>query len=453
MFDTGIGLLNTQTVTISPRQLQSISILQMDAIQLEEYLAQQLEENPILEPTDTAAPDPLFYTESAESVFSGRNAAGDTNSVSALDMAEAADTGATLTAFLRDQLERKKLPQQLLAICLYLAESLNEQGYLQQADIQVLYEELPCPPETIDRAIHMLQSLDPAGVGARSLSECLLLQLERSGQPCELACRIVRYHLQELAEKRFSTLEKQLRKPLAEILCAVEQILALDPKPGSSFSTAAQPQYIRPDVTVTRLDRQLQVTVNDREARSIGLNSFYLEMEKAAEDREASDYLHEKIADARWLISCLRQRNSTLKACAACIVQLQQAFFLNEGPVVPMSLSDIASIVGFHESTVSRALQGKYISCGQGIFPFTFFLSRSVSTSNGSVSAQQIKDIIALLVRKENKSEPLSDQQLQTALQKECGAAISRRTVAKYRTALQIPPVSQRRAFVSSALA
>lgn len=451
MLEHEMSLSTQQMTTISRWQIQSISILQMDVAQLEEYLTRQMEENPLIDMEDAIPEFSEMSVWKAEEFrpFSPGRTRGE-QGLTALDYAAARDESDSLLAFLRDQLERRNMPDWQRKLCVYIAGFLDERGYLVAEDVNSLYRDLAISKNLIDRSISVLQSLEPAGVAARDMRECLLLQLQRRKEPCETATRIVDGYLNELGQKKFAMLSKKLKKPIEVIYHAAAQIRALDPKPGSAFQTARAVPYVRPDISVVLEDMQLRVIVHDMESGRFVLNRDYVDMEKSLGDEEAKAYLREKISQAKWIFSCLQHRNSTLDACVRCIVERQRDFFLNRSRQLrPLTLDDIAGRVGLHKSTVCRALQGKYLLCAAGVFPLNYFFSNPVASASGSeISASSVKEMISALTKKEDKTRPLSDQQIQELLKEQENILISRRTVAKYRTALMIPPANKRRAAV-----
>lgn len=445
MYSNSLAQSMTQTTTISPRQIQSISILQMDLAQLEAYLSQQLEENPVIE---QALESPTPVTVEWPSLFRrcGEPRGGD--GLTALDFAAAPDEANTLELFLRDQLERLRLPDWQLCLCLAIAGLLDEDGYLRKKDRETLYQEIPLANALIDRSIAILQTLEPAGLAAQDIRECLLLQLDRMREPHDTAVQIVKHYLPELAQKRFGCLAQKLKRPLETIHRAAEQIMRLNPRPGSAFSAPSAPQYILPDVYIVSKGAQLRIIVNEQQIGRLHINPDYLAMLEATDCEEARSYLREKIDQANWLIGCLDHRRSTLERCVRCIVEWQSGFFFGRtGRLRPMTLADIAKPAAVHESTVSRTVKDKYLVCAEGTFPLSYFFSNAVGGGEGAVSSQSVKNAIQALVDREDKSAPLSDQQLQALLEKDQGVSVSRRTVAKYRGALHIPPASGRRVF------
>ena len=434
----------SQTTTISPRQMQSVSILQMDLAQLETYINEQIEENPVIEQNEELPP--IFPTSIQSSAPFREARQQNSGNMTALDFAAAPDESGTLEAFIRDQIERKELPGWQTRLCLYIAGCLDQGGYLRSEEREALYQELPFSQTLIDRSIQILQTLEPAGLAAKNIEECLLLQLERLAEPCDVAKQIVKHYLPELARKRFSYLSKQLKCPSEKVQRAVRQIMTLNPKPGTAFTSPSDIQYILPDVYITRTNDKLDIVVNNQHIGQLRINHEYTELYETTDCPETKEYLREKITQATWLMSCLEQRRSTLERCVRHIVELQPDFFIrHNGNLRPMTLADVAKLANIHESTVCRAVKGKYLVCTEGTFPLGYFFSNAVRGENDTASSQSVKVFLQALIRQENKHAPLSDQQLQQLLEKEQGVTITRRTVAKYRTALRIPPVGERR--------
>lgn len=446
---SSIHIAVEQTTKLAPKQIQSISILQMDMGQLESYILKELEENPVLDQSVSSTTSlPLPEKSSLFSMHAPYPSASFENPVSALEYATAPDEINSLEIFLQDQLERLRLPPILLSTCLYIVHLLDPRGYLPQDEIDFLHAELPVPQKWIDLAIKTVRKLDPAGIGAKDLPDCLLLQLDRINAPCETAKRIVNGHLPELAQKSYVALGRKLHLPTQEIRRAAAQIQALNPRPVAAFVHSSHlTQYIKPDAYIVSDHDGIQVIISDPEGRRLGLDQHYLELVSTIDDPNAKAYLTDKISQAKWLLSCVSQRKSTLERCIQCIVNAQLSFFTTaKGRLNPLSLSDISRSVNLHESTVSRALQGKYLMCFRGVFPLRHFLSNAVKSVDGTtVSSADVKVLLAELIQAEDKKLPLSDEQLQQLLCCVNKVDISRRTVAKYRSELNIPTAAIRR--------
>ena len=347
-----------------------------------------------------------------------------------------------LAAFLRDQIQRLRLPKPLAALCQYLAELVDEDGYLAQEDIDGLAA-LKIPRALTEQALETLQGLDPPGVGARSLSECLLLQLGRRDGADPVAMDVAARFLPELGRKHYAAIARKLGVSPEAVRRAERVIASLEPHPGRAFQSAGPPVYIRPDVFVAELEGEWRVVLNDYYLPRVSVNDYYLRLLKSSDEKETRDYLRQKLRQARWLLDSLERRGGTLRRCAESILEAQRPFFSGDTDVLaPMTLSSQAEQLGLHTSTVSRAVRGKYLQCCQGTYPLRYFFSHSIG--GGEVSRQAVKQTLLLLIRDEDRRRPLSDQRL-CALLADRGIRVARRTVTKYRLELGVESSVARR--------
>lgn len=434
-----------QELKLTPQLLQSMEVLQMNSQELLDYLNKLSEENPTLELSD--APDLRASFAELRQKASWLDA-GNFGSSFAHEEEPAMEPGAldreldSLSAFLCDQLERKRLPKPMLALTKYLAEMVDEDGYLAQEDLDGLAE-MKIPQAMVDQALDLIQSLEPAGVGARNLSECLVLQLSRQKNAVPYAMDIAARFLTELSRRHYGPISKALGITVTEIQAAEKTIAALDPHPGQAFQPAEPTVYARPDVFIVELEGELRVLLNEYYLPRISVNSYYSDMAKASDDPEARTYLKEKLRQTRWLLDSLERRGGTLRRCAQAILDTQRAFF--EGAtteLAPMSLSFLADMLELHPSTISRAVRDKYLQCRQGTYPLRYFFSRSVGRQG--MSRQAVKQRLLLHLKDEDPAYPLSDQTLCRLLEEE-GIPLARRTVAKYRMELGIGSSTARR--------
>lgn len=434
-----------QELKLTPQLLQSMEVLQMNSQELLDYLNKLSEENPTLELSD--APDLRASFAELRQKASWLDA-GNFGSSFAHEEEPAMEPGAldreldSLSAFLCDQLERKRLPKPMLALTKYLAEMVDEDGYLAQEDLDGLAE-MKIPQAMVDQALDLIQSLEPAGVGARNLSECLVLQLSRQKNAVPYAMDIAARFLTELSRRHYGPISKELGITVTEIQAAEKAIAALDPHPGQAFQPAEPTVYARPDVFIVELEGELRVLLNEYYLPRISVNSYYSDMAKASDDPEARTYLKEKLRQTRWLLDSLERRGGTLRRCAQAILDTQRAFF--EGAtteLAPMSLSFLADMLELHPSTISRAVRDKYLQCRQGTYPLRYFFSRSVGRQG--MSRQAVKQRLLLHLKDEDPAYPLSDQTLCRLLEEE-GIPLARRTVAKYRMELGIGSSTARR--------
>ena len=435
-----------QELKLTPQLLQSMEVLQMNSQELLEYLGKLSEENPTLELSD--APDLRSSFAELRQKASWLDA-GTFGATFTHEEGSAMEPGAldreldSLSSFLCDQLERKRLSKPLLALSKYLAEMVDEDGYLAQEDLDGLAE-MKIPQAMVDQALDLLQSLEPAGVGARDLSECLVLQLSRQKKAVPYAMDIAARFLTELSRKHYGPISKALGITVPEIQAAEKAIAALEPHPGRAFQPAEPTVYARPDVFIVELEGELRVMLNEYYLPRISINGYYSDLARESDDPEARTYLKEKLRQTKWLLESLERRGSTLRRCAQAVLDTQRAFF--EGrttELAPMSLSSLAEILELHSSTVSRAVRDKFLQCRQGTYPLRYFFSRSVGLQG--MSRQAVKQRLMLHLKDEDPAHPLSDQTLCKLLEQE-GIPLARRTVAKYRSELGIGSSTARRA-------
>lgn len=437
-FDQFLAL--AQTLKLSPTLLQSMHILQMNTQELSDYLHDLALENPAMEYDEGPGTGPSWEEFSSRVPWLADTPASTRTGEVPAEPGIAADASDSLEVLLRDQLARLSLSPALLALCQYLADSLDPKGRLDPADLEGLAQ-AGVPADLLDQALATLQGLDPPGIGARSLSECLALQLRRLPGDHSLALRLCD-HLDALAREAFPALARQLHVSEEALRAAAETIRSLDPDPVGDLAPAAPIQYVRPDAWVAEVDGVLQVFVNQWDLPRFSLSRDYRHMAQTEGATEAADYLRQKIQQAQWVLQCVRRRQATLEGCLTALVAAQEAFFLGRqetpGPLLRRELADRLEV---HPSTVTRTLQHKYIQCRQGLFPAAYFFSRK---TGGDWSEQAVKARIARLIQEEDPARPLSDQALTQRLEAE-GIRLARRTAAKYRQALGIPPSSRRR--------
>ena len=449
-----LKLLNKQNVTLSPQMIQSGKVLQMGAQELLEYITEAIQENPVLEfPENQGGEDDfsvlrkklewLETSGSQERYY--RRLERDYTADPLANYQDGNGQEESLYDFLMAQLLGRKLPAKVEKAARGIVESLNSGGYLDEP-LEDLARELRLAEEDLKEALKIVQSLEPAGVGAGSLEECLCLQLERR-EDGALAKGIVQGHLDALSKNRYAQIAKALGVDVQQVREACGLIRSLNPKPGSAFADRGSLGYITPDLMVDVLPDRLELRANDRYFPAIQISSYYKDLMRQTQDEEVRTYLTEKVQQAKWVVRSVQQRRSTLMECAECILKIQEDFFRRgKGHLVPMRLSDVARALDIHESTVSRAVRNKYIQCVHGIFPMSYFFSRGLGGEDDreEVSADGAKALLGKLIREEDKGRPLSDQKICT-LMAEQGFQLSRRTVAKYRDELGIPAAAARR--------
>lgn len=367
----------SQRLKLCPQLMQNIALLQMNVQDLREFLERAVEENPMLEQREPSGD--AFRELSARNEWMG-------TSSDAPPEPGAEDRELTSReSFLRDQLARRKLPPKLLSLCTYLIERLDEDGFLPPEELEHLHH-LGLPAPMLEEALAAVQALEPAGIAARSLSECLLIQLRRSGQETPLLTELVSHHLEPLARQQYSPLAHLLRCSKAEVENAAAQIAQLDPHPGRWDAPASEPvQYIQPDAYVLDENGALSVVLNDFYLPHLALSSQYEEMMHSA-DAETASYLRRACKQAQELLSGLSRRGKTLHRCLEAVVSTQAPFFLlSDGVLSPMTRRTLAESLGLNPSTITRALKGKYLQCRRGIYPLSafFFSARRRQFSAG----------------------------------------------------------------------
>lgn len=338
------------------------------------------------------------------------------------------------------------------AIVDYLVCSLDSKGYF-VGDIAQVAEHFSTSEEVVEEMLQEIQELDPAGVGARNLQECLLLQVERIKDYSDVTVEIIKNYMEEVAKNHLPNIAKKLQVSLEEVQDACEEIRKLNPKPGSSFSDREQLRYISPDAVVVKLEDQFEILINEYQYPGFSISSYYQTMMESTTDEEAKKYLKDKVQQAQWVSNCISQRSSTLSRVMHLLVAKQNDFFMyGPGHKRPMRLVDLAEELNLHESTISRAMRGKYLQCSWGVFPLNYFLtSVAVKSSCGNEgdekTPEQMKAMIQEIVDGENKKKPYSDQTISDQLAAK-GIKLSRRTVNKYRTEMGIPDKSGRKEYI-----
>lgn len=429
-----------QELKLTPQLLQFTELLQMNSLELGSHLERILEENPVLEREEGVLQKEIEELRNKASWVETSGRGGSQVRENFLEQGRPDSEPESLKAFLRDQLERKRLPKALLALTKYFVELLDEDGFLADEDLEDVLS-LDIPPELIQEALKLLQSLEPAGVGARSLTECLLLQLARRGEDAPVVRAVVVGFLPELAKKRYGLIARELEVTTEEIRAAEKLIVQLDPYPGRAF-VEVDPVYIQPDVFLAEVDGEWKVVLNEIYLPRVYISDYYMNMLQESDERETKDYLREKVRQAKWLMYSLSQRGDTLRRCVQTIFEMQKEFFTGTSSELnPMRMDDLAEKLNLNKSTISRAIRGKYLQCRQGTYPLRYFFNRAVSDGT---SRHAVKQKILQLMKTEDPAHPLSDQKLCELLMED-GVQVSRRAVAKYRLELGVASSTARK--------
>lgn len=483
-----LGMHLEQKQIISQQMIQTLKVLEMNVTELEAYLTRLSAENPVVEL------EPSEYRKETEDLALARQAeferklewlssadrqnrtyyADDAPDQGLNAVQDPASSGETLAEHLHTQLLLKEYTARDFLILDFMARSLDSRGYFTEP-LAIVTEHFSVTEDEAESLLRKLQELEPAGVGARDLKECLLLQLRRhsgdlafhfgkdgtssaltaeelleSAKMTELAEQLVLHHLEDIARNHIDLIARKRGTTVPAVEAACSLIRRLNPKPGNAFSDGRALPYVRPDVIVIRREDapDFDVLVNDYQCPRLSVNSFYEALAQETDDPEAKKYLREKLAQIAQAKADLVNRSSTLSRVAGLLVRLQSSFFLR-GPGFrsPMVLSDLAGPLSLHESTVSRALKDKYLQCSWGVFPMNYFLNAAAvrkSAEEDGTGTDQVYRALQEVIDAEDKRKPLSDEKICAALA-DRGIQIARRTVNKYRKELGIPDKSGRK--------
>jgi RNA polymerase sigma-54 factor len=355
--------------------------------------------------------------------------------------------GTSLQEHLLEQVRLSDLPAALRPIAEMIVGNIDERGYL-QAGVDELAFATSYPPDQVREVLDVIQKFDPPGVGARDLRECLLLQLERAGRKDSLEWQIVQHHMDLLARHRFPEIARALSCDIEDVQRAARRISQLEPRPGRDFE-ADNNHYVSPEIFIRKVGDDYVVSTNNEGIPHLRISNTYKDlMAQPNSTPEVQDYIREKIRAGKFLIKSIQQRQETLLKIARELVNRQRDF-LERGPahLRPMTMAQIAQVVGVHETTISRAVAGKYVETPQGVFELRYFFTSGIPTANGDgVSNESVKRLLQELVAGEDRAKPLSDEEIVRQLNIR-GIMIARRTVAKYRFELNILPSHLRRVY------
>lgn len=438
-----------QTQTLSPQTIQRLEMLQMNTLELIDYVRELSMENPVFEVEMPEIPVTPREREQGRMEWLASNDRQNRwynrqdNESNDHDQAE--NRSESLHDYVRSQLPHQS--NELECASEYLLQSLDENGWIEES-LDELAAESGIPLALLERALVQIQNTEPYGVGARNLQECLLIQLYRMPDADDIAAKIVRDYLPELAKSHFNSIAKALQTTQARVRQAAKQIHQLNPRPANGFDFSEPTSYIVPDLIAQWNGDGFDIRLSKAGTLRINISDYYVRLQKESTDKEVTQYLDEKVRQARWVFSAVNQRQETMLRCMQIIMELQPEYFQHDkGALRPMTLGDVAERMGVHESTISRAIRGKYIQCPDGVVPLSFFFSQAAfCTADGEnmASSATVKKKLLELLQTENIAKPYSDQKLCELLQAN-GYNISRRTVAKYRDEMNIPPATGRK--------
>ncbi|QPA30630.1 RNA polymerase factor sigma-54 [Thermaerobacillus caldiproteolyticus] len=420
-------------LSLTKELTQAIELLQYSTLELRSFLYEQSLDNPFLEINDHK-PGQSYKSLSHQEK---RNV-----------IENISVRSETLTSYLLSQLHSMSLSPKTRHILRYLINSLDDAGYL-RTDMKDVAAHLAVSEDEVEEAVQLLQSLEPAGVGARSLQECLYLQLQRLPERNLLAEQIVSQHFSLFVEKAWKALSKQLHVDITDLQQVWDLIRTLEPRPGSHY-TKIEPHFIVPDFVIERSEEGLRLLFNDEILPELIWNREYEKKLACRQDEQVELFIKEKYRQFLWLTKSLEQRKQTLVSVMKEILERQkQCFEKGLTALKPLTMREIADALNIHESTVSRAVKNKYVQTPFGTVELRYFFTSSLSSvsADEEASATKTKALIKQLIEAENKREPLSDQKIADMLHEQHGIAISRRTVAKYREQLYIPSSAKRKQY------
>ncbi len=468
--ETRLDIKLTQKLVLTPQLQQAIKLLQLPQIELSQAINQELSENPFLEEVqeeeqetsqaaeqqETVAEDDLpvplekLMTFRVDDYFEERSSDGrdlgyfNPGIESPPSFEQFLKTSSTLYDHLLWQLRLTPVSERIKSIAEVIIGNIDENGYLRITE-EELAETCKADIEEVREAIKVVQDLDPPGVGARDLRECLLIQIRGLGLEGTLVEKIVMNNLKDLEKRNYQAIAKQYDATIEDIMMAVSIISELDPKPARNYTTH-ETNYIVPDVFVYKTDDGYKITLNNEGIPRLRINNYYRRLLSRKDlSKEEKRFLRERFRSADWLLKSLDQRNKTIYKVTESIVKFQKDFF-DRGPqyIKPLNLRDVAMDINMHESTISRVTLNKYLACSHGIFSFRFFFSSALKSDNGSVSSTVVKEMIRKIISEEDPRKPYSDQKIADIL-KEKNIKIARRTVAKYREEMKIPSHTRRK--------
>ncbi|MDI1472012.1 MAG: RNA polymerase factor sigma-54 [Thermodesulfovibrio sp.] len=460
-----VDLRLTQKLALTPQLQMQLKLLQLPQLELSQYLQIELLENPLLEldeETESSEEAELTQTEDEPIIINKIE-----NIIVDEYFNERADDGRDLGYFnpgieekpsfelfystskdlwehLLWQLRLNKSDDRIRLVAEIVIGNIDEDGYLKATEEEIA-KLAETDLETARKAISLVQEFDPPGVGARDLKECLLLQIKNLGLEQTIIYSIVEEHLEDLQRKKYEKIAKRFNVSIDEIFQAIKIIEKLEPRPGRNFAQGASFTPV-PDVYIKKVNDEYQIILNDEGIPKIRLSNLYNELVKSyklsAEERK---FFKEKFKNAVDLLKSLEQRNRTIYRVTESLIKFQREFF-DKGisHLKPLNLRDIAEDIGLHESTISRVTSNKYLACDHGIFSFKFFFGNALNSSTGAICSSKVKELIQKIISEENPENPLSDSEISEILKKQ-GIDIARRTVAKYREELKIPPKSIRK--------
>jgi len=459
--DYRMKMTQEQRLILTQNMQQSIKLLQMSLHDLREYIDNEYSENPVLEVNeetisyDDAQANEEMQTEDrydhkkiVEELYSDNYKDRSEKSYSGEDISPLnfIEKKISLKDYLQEQLVEVNIDQYMLTICKYIVESLDNRGYL-EISIEELAEELSISKEVIEKALKLVQSLEPYGIGARNIKECLLIQSSKLNILDDIIEKIILNHLENIAENKYELVGKDLNISPREAQRYGDLIKKLEPKPSRGFYTGEEVNYIIPDAEIKNIDGEFFILMNESVLPRLMINKTYKDVLQNNQDLKTNAYVKDKINQALFLIKSIEQRKNTLHKVLECVINKQKDFFkFGKQYIKPLTLKEVAEIIEVHDSTVSRAIKDKYVLTSYGTIKIKNLFANGLSSNNNDddMATIKIKNEIKRIIDEENKGKPLSDQIISSILG-DTNMNISRRTVAKYREELGIKASSMRK--------
>lgn len=452
-----LTLEQSQKLIMTPELRQAIELLQFNSLELKEYITTELEQNPMLESLSSGDEFENLdkYTEDKE--VDWKEYLEKYDDISYRPQVDKNIKEYNYESFVSyDPTLKEHLMSQLNLVCLgnkewkigeNIVQNIDENGYL-NIPLEDIAEYMKCNVDEVEILLNIVQTFEPLGVGARDLRECLLIQVREIKPKESYIIRIIEEYLEDLGHNRIQKIAKELNIELEQVQDACDYIKRLEPKPGRCFhGNSDDVKYVTPDANIELIEGKFVVVLNETAGPRLNINSYYKDMMKTGKDKNTIEFLNEKFNSAMWIIRSIEQRRSTIKKVIESILKFQMEFFLEGAKSLrPLTLKDVAEDIEMHESTISRATNGKYVQTPRGLFELKYFFSSGLLGDDGDISSISIKSTLKELIDGENIKKPYSDQKLSELLKSQ-GISISRRTVAKYRDELNIPSSSMRRRY------
>ncbi len=430
-----LELTQTQKLMMTAQLKQSLEILNMSSLELEQEIKRKVEENPMLE------------IENRENINHKSYKLNHNNLDNDLTWENTIKSEYNLYDYIKFQLGTLNINKKERKVCEYIVDCLDKDGYL-ICDEKVIMKELNISEKTFNDSLKYIQQLEPSGIGARNLSECLLIQMDNKNIKDDILKSIILNDLVLIGENKIKLISKKYNMNLEECVKYIEKIKLFNPKPGRLYSDEKS-IYIQPDVIIKKINDEFIVHINDNENFNLYVNNYYKDiLNNSSTDKHTKEFIKNKLNYALTLLKNIDNRKNTILKIAQIILKEQVEFF-NKGLnyIKPMKIKDIAYNLGYHESTISRGISNKYMLTPYGLFEFKYFFSSTIEGKEEETSSTKIKSMIKELINSENKLKPLSDDKICKLLDKE-GIKVARRTVAKYREEMNILSSSKRKQFL-----